>query len=479
MLQMPETLLTKLQCGDCKHIISCGPVYTKKDNQNSCGRCLQPENLRKQLPRNLLYEDIAAYLNFPCKYFDFGCKVELKWNESVEHEKKCVFRRGELFSCPLIQKCSYKGLRDEIVIHCSVSHPTLIVKHPFQVLSYSTWIVEEMKNLRNSSFKNMFIIAHGCLFKIHFKLSFTTDNILLYVSYIGDLKLAAFFEFHVEVKNQIYFKKNLIFVKQVVDENEEFNEQLALTMKMNDQFSISIERNNTKCLNCHKEFLEISLKNFELCCDKWSFVRNEKSNPDRELQRCLFYEKGCTFFDIPLNIKKHECFLCRYSLIQMCDCCEFVPCEEGKSTLEHLEEAHLGERYFGKSININSDKLTLFDRKRELLITENGKVIWEWGTHPHLQMEGNLLRFLPEGKIIHHNIFFHVRCFTDIPTYEEDKLKFKIKLKFLNKGKVFRVNLKKEMNPNLAINIWSAVIVLPICFIQRGSTKYSLSLQVE
>lgn len=468
MLKTPHDLFTKLLCNDCKQVISCGPVKIKDNIGFCCGRCLKPEcnNMR-----NTLFEDVAVYLTFPCQYEKFGCKYELKWNKSIDHEKKCIYRNGKLLSCPILPEteCSYQGPRHEVLTHCTSSHADLIVNSPYIINPCTTWNVEELKKLKNlkkSSFKNIFATAHGFLFKIHFKLFFARDEMSLYVSLLGDLKLAIQFEFHVEVKHRDPTKGHLIFVKQVTDRNGGFGKKYAISTQLNSKVCINIKRNKTKCLNCKKEFSNIKNNELTNCCEKMNLVRNEIFEATRMLQRCSSSIYGCKYIDIPSNIDKHDNYFCKYSKDVDCKECKFVPFNEKKKPIEHMKENHFKNRYFGYSFEILGI-FFLFKAEEALLISEKGNFFFHWRLRPSI----DVLNILLDIVLTQPKISFSIICITNILTSDEKNLKIKIKLNCLT---------AREQHIGYLLyskDHWELDFQLPSYILDKNC--YYLSLEVE
>lgn len=96
---LPEDLLNTLKCYLCGKYLSVGPVISISDDGKpyKCGRC-QDIPSEKNI-RNLCYENVAAFLTFPCSYKN--CEVKLKWNQVEKHEKHC---RQRIIQC-VVNRC--------------------------------------------------------------------------------------------------------------------------------------------------------------------------------------------------------------------------------------------------------------------------------------------------------------------------------------------------------------------------------------
>lgn len=83
---LPTETISKLKCHLCHGYLSVPPIYSCKDKY-ACGRC-NPE-----WERNVIYEELAQYMIFPCIF----CDVGYPWGTVQFHEEKC--KRYKLL-CP-------------------------------------------------------------------------------------------------------------------------------------------------------------------------------------------------------------------------------------------------------------------------------------------------------------------------------------------------------------------------------------------
>lgn len=77
-------------CIYCEKPLSVGPVFiTSNDGERiKCGRCKDVPSIMNV--RNIVYEEVAAQLKFPCCYK--MCNEKVSWNEARKHEQFCLKR---------------------------------------------------------------------------------------------------------------------------------------------------------------------------------------------------------------------------------------------------------------------------------------------------------------------------------------------------------------------------------------------------
>lgn len=119
-------LLRKLKCPVCLEYF-CKPIYQCKNGHGICNQCkskIQYCPVCKagiQSSRNLTLEEIAKWMNYPCKYNRTGCSVALKFPEIKHHEKFCDYGSIE---CPVSakEKCMQKITKANIMRHVLKNH---------------------------------------------------------------------------------------------------------------------------------------------------------------------------------------------------------------------------------------------------------------------------------------------------------------------------------------------------------------------
>ncbi|XP_008196976.2 uncharacterized protein LOC103314031 [Tribolium castaneum] len=97
---IPIPILQNLRCGHCRKFVTCGPVHVTPDSSILCGRC---SHFAKQTYRNIAFEALASIYRYPCTFWPKHCNKRLVWNESLDHETKCLFQN----SCNVL--CSRPG----------------------------------------------------------------------------------------------------------------------------------------------------------------------------------------------------------------------------------------------------------------------------------------------------------------------------------------------------------------------------------
>ncbi|KAJ3645763.1 hypothetical protein Zmor_023396 [Zophobas morio] len=86
---IPIPVLKDLRCGHCRKFVTCGPVHVTPDSSILCGRCAR---FAKRSYRNIAFEALASLFRYPCYYWPKHCNKKLVWNESLDHERKCLFQ---------------------------------------------------------------------------------------------------------------------------------------------------------------------------------------------------------------------------------------------------------------------------------------------------------------------------------------------------------------------------------------------------
>lgn len=85
---IPRHVIDSLKCGLCKSGLSIFPIHSYGNNDMvTCGRCPLQNDFLPQ--REHLYEELAKYIEFSCRYENLGCIEKLKPDELEKHEKIC------------------------------------------------------------------------------------------------------------------------------------------------------------------------------------------------------------------------------------------------------------------------------------------------------------------------------------------------------------------------------------------------------
>ncbi|KAG5896737.1 hypothetical protein JTB14_031719 [Gonioctena quinquepunctata] len=92
-----ENEVKHMRCSLCNCFLSVPPILiiSNDGKENLCGRCEKVTDL-KEATRNLCFENLARFLNFPCIYN--YCPENLQWGEVEEHERTCKFKS---IQCPI------------------------------------------------------------------------------------------------------------------------------------------------------------------------------------------------------------------------------------------------------------------------------------------------------------------------------------------------------------------------------------------
>lgn len=186
--EVPDTVLAKLICDNCEGHLSRGPVLMLDNGKNRCGRCIKPKQGGQ---RNIVYEELASLLLFPCRYKEHGCQKMVKFTENQLHEESCAYRP---FVWPIAEsgKCEWSGIRDRLLEHSKTNHPKNVVQNPFKMLH----------DITKSSLDSFILSAFQVLFLIQTKVCVTSRTIYHSVRLIGDAKDISNYEFEISIENK-------------------------------------------------------------------------------------------------------------------------------------------------------------------------------------------------------------------------------------------------------------------------------------
>ncbi|KAJ8929376.1 hypothetical protein NQ314_017957 [Rhamnusium bicolor] len=115
VIQIPTDFATNLKCIVCSGYLSVPPIVSGNNGKNVCGRC-DFITYNKQERRNIIYEDVAKLMSFPCIFEK--CSKKIPWGEVEKHEKVCPYNT---IVCPK-QGCQESVLVREMVTHFTWHH---------------------------------------------------------------------------------------------------------------------------------------------------------------------------------------------------------------------------------------------------------------------------------------------------------------------------------------------------------------------
>lgn len=102
------------RCGSCINHLSYFPISLTPNGENICGRCTIPPNS----VRNEVYENLAVFREFPCRYQELGCTRKVLPVDMKIHERLC---RDREIVCTVVT-CNWKGSLNAIVTHYLDDH---------------------------------------------------------------------------------------------------------------------------------------------------------------------------------------------------------------------------------------------------------------------------------------------------------------------------------------------------------------------
>lgn len=455
-------MLNNLNCTKCKGLLY-PPVFLTKNNENLCKECREnlTKNAKKFSIRNKLFEEMAKLFTYPCKFAASGCIETVNWSQAADHTKTCKYQQV-LISC-LVNACNWKGNHEDIIVHCKTDHNEIIVKHPFEISKYASWIIGEMKNLQNVCSKKFLMIAHGFVFILHFNICFNSDSMWTGVYLNGCPQLAVHFEYFVKLSEKS-LKANDIHIKQVLANVIKFDESKYIKSGLEQNVTISINMNKIKCINCKQEFFQIP-NNWLKCCDDWNLKRNETNNSTRVIKQCTNFIFGCEYYDVFDNLTKHASVLCKYNTFA-CKICPFINNEFKTSEFEHIKLcAHSHSYKFENQVmNVLSTKFN--DILKGLLIYQNATFLIQ--LHPEMHTFNFLLQ----------TIRFNINMMSDLPHDEEKNLTIMVTFSVANNLESVNKTLKL-ININSEF-IWHTHIDIVLTGpFPLYSLKYSITFEIS
>ncbi|KAK9887467.1 hypothetical protein WA026_022614 [Henosepilachna vigintioctopunctata] len=109
----------ELNCSNCRNYLSIGPVLYNSIFGYICGRkpCAWLASSDGDNTNQVLYENVAKFLLFPCKFRGDGCVSELKWGEVEQHEEVCEYKNLKFSTPPLQHPKKNKWNRHTVDYH--------------------------------------------------------------------------------------------------------------------------------------------------------------------------------------------------------------------------------------------------------------------------------------------------------------------------------------------------------------------------
>lgn len=197
-MQIKGKLLDKLRCDFCAELLSYSPILINDEGKNMCGRCIPSKTKTGTFVKNLIYEEIAAFVQFPCINSNNGCCAMVKLENAKYHEENCPFRKRNdsnqkpELECPLsiTNECSWSGSKCEFELHCKNKHLNTIIDHPYC----------KKPNLNRDSESYFILKMFEHLFILQVKCSLSENTLWHNVQFLGPSNLAHLFEYNLEFK---------------------------------------------------------------------------------------------------------------------------------------------------------------------------------------------------------------------------------------------------------------------------------------
>jgi E3 ubiquitin-protein ligase SIAH1 len=127
-----RSLISLLKCPVCLLVMK-PPIFICQNGHSYCGVCrpglFKCPTCRGQLSntRNLLAEDFAFKMRYPCRNKVRGCRKKVSLEDMKKHESNCPHR---LYECLVAKEkgCNWIGCRSEILRHTQIEHDAYVYK---------------------------------------------------------------------------------------------------------------------------------------------------------------------------------------------------------------------------------------------------------------------------------------------------------------------------------------------------------------
>ncbi|GLV33937.1 seven in absentia [Carabus blaptoides fortunei] len=331
MVEVHEDIVEKLKCTECKRYLSCSPVLIR-NYDNFCGRCsVRQESSTHPVYRNVVYENLAKMMSFPCSYKYLGCDKQLPWNKVKYHEDECQFRE---YKCPS-DCCSWSGNKAKLLRHYQDVHEEFVVENPFQ---FALDITKDCD-------KNYLLPVFGFLFIIQIRYALAETKIWCSSQLIGNQTIASYFEYCLRVTRKSFKVEydNTVLPYNATAVNVTSCIEIGLSSLLeilkgfdNTLFTVSLNAKPIKCISCGKKLaidLNQSLNGDFFNLKNYCEECEQKTLADQMF--CKNQDFGCKYMnESKVNLMKHETWCCQYSSFECTLCFEAV---SDKSRLEHFK----------------------------------------------------------------------------------------------------------------------------------------------
>ncbi|XP_054261777.1 uncharacterized protein LOC128985857 [Macrosteles quadrilineatus] len=233
--ELNQSLVALLECPVCLDHAT-PPIYQCMKGHILCQNCHPRLTLcpmcRSRLPgdRNSVMEKVAEKLMYPCKNTVTGCTMMLKLNDKQAHEDGCGFRH---YAC-IVDACSWKGYKPELVVHLQSSHPDKLITGATQEL-----LVPISGIIGGSGFvvHDWIQSAHNEVFHVVFNVDTFKRIMKGCVVYVGSREKADKFEYLFQLKQRVSPFRKLSYSRTTHVDTLKQGQPLCLR----DDFSINID----------------------------------------------------------------------------------------------------------------------------------------------------------------------------------------------------------------------------------------------
>nr|CAD7432580.1 unnamed protein product [Timema monikensis] len=196
-----KSVLSSLECPVCMEYIA-PPITLCQNGHNICS-CCRKKMFRCPVcegqflsVRNRALEDIAAAIEYPCRFSHLGCDEAYPMDRIGKHHSKCPHR---VYSCffDKLSVCGWKGRRQDIKRHVLDAHEKSALDLDDGASSCVSWEVPN-SNCYRDSLQVIFCLGEVFLYLKRFDDS--RKKLFVLVRYVGGRSAAARYRYKLKLR---------------------------------------------------------------------------------------------------------------------------------------------------------------------------------------------------------------------------------------------------------------------------------------
>lgn len=301
MSEVATKIVQCMKCSMCQNYLSSPPITSNKRGQNMCAKC----SVHKSSSRNIVLEEVAKLIPFPCQYQRHGCKIILPYKSRGEHEVDCSFRKYEC----IVGDCSWIGNYDQIYDHCLEDHFDSVAKHPFTA---DLDVGRKKDEIFMMTFKNF-------IFVLNVKHDIVLDEFSQSMFLLGNEKIPNLFSYRCSLKGPDGRIQKSFSVKSYPNENNDkmkISCMIPILGHISDvklTFTIQMKQNQCDLCNSTILYYPVFEDNGKYCCRDCK----QKENPEINSLFCSNRDEGCTYeCSKKMDLNKHEKWFCEKGVLK-------------------------------------------------------------------------------------------------------------------------------------------------------------------